>query len=447
MLNKKDIAIIRELAAQVAAIAALPVHEEKRALWRKLNALEPVRPMVMIDQVCWNEAEGDELALRCTTPEGREYEIYLRRTLYQWKHFPVDMVVEPFIRVPKAISTAGFDIGIQEEVVATDPANDVVGHRYLNQFQTEDDLEKIQTPVVTHDPEETERRLAVAHELFDGLLEVRPWGTDPYLSYWDPISMWMGVENALFALIERPDYMHRLVTRMRDGYLGMLDQLEEQGLLCQPQSLIHCTGAYTDELPAPGYTPEKPRTKDLWMFGLAQMFSTVSPQMFKEFEVDYMIPICERYGLVYYGCCDPLEGKMDEVRMIPHVRKVSMSPWVNEERGAEEIGGEFVYSRKPNPAMLADSTFDPDRVRAHLVKTHDICEKYGCPLEFILKDISTIRYEPERLTQWAESPWKWRAAQTSGEPNGQQPEFVAKSHLNAGMSTGSPTRMKKRANA
>jgi hypothetical protein len=67
-----------------------------------------------------------------------------------------------------------------------------------------------------------------------------------------PISTWMGVQNALMALIETPDYMHRLVGRVTDGYLSMLDQLEAQGLLCGPQSLIHCTGAYTDELPAPG---------------------------------------------------------------------------------------------------------------------------------------------------------------------------------------------------
>ncbi len=112
-------------------------------------------------------------------------------------------------------------------------------------------------PRISHDAAETERRLAVAHELFDGLLEVRPWGADPYLSLWDPISTWMGVESALYALVDRPEFMHRLVGRMTDGYLGMLDQLEEQGLLCEPQSLIHCTGAYTDELPAPGYDPRQ----------------------------------------------------------------------------------------------------------------------------------------------------------------------------------------------
>lgn len=402
MLTRHDVGILRELAGRMAGIAALPVQEETRALWRRLNALRPVRPMVMIDQVCWNEMERDgELALQCTDPECRRYEGELRRTLYQWKHFRVDMVVEPWIRVPKAVRNTGFGISVQEQTAVGDPTNSVVGHKYENQFAGDDDLAKLGMPSISHDVEETRRRLAVAHEVFDGIVEVREWGVDPYLSLWDPISMWMGVENALYALVDRPEFMHRLVGRMTEGYLVMLDQLEAQGLLCASQSLIHCTGAYTDELPAPGFDPARPRTRDLWTFGLAQMFSTVSPAMFREFEVDYASRICARFGLVYYGCCDPLDGKMAEVRLIPRVRKVSMSPWVNEERGAAAIGSDFVYSRKPSPALVATDRFDGERVREDLVATRDTCARHGCPLEFILKDISTVRYEPQRLTEWA----------------------------------------------
>jgi hypothetical protein len=403
MPSKEDVQVIRELAARVGEIAALPVQEEKRALWRKLNALEQTRPMVMIDQVCWNEMVfGDDMVLRCEDPECRGYEVLLRRLLCQWDHFRVDMVVEPFIPVHRAIYNTGFGIQIDDEVAVGDPTNDVVGHLYSNQLENDDDLEKVQMPQISHDPAETERRLGVAHELFDGLLEPRLMGMDPgYISLWDPISTWMGVQEALFALIMRPEFMHRLVGRVTDGLMGMLDQLEEQGLLCEPQSLIHCTGAYVDELPAAGYDPEKPRLKDLWAFGLAQMFSTVSPQMFKDYEVDYVSRICERFGIVYYGCCDPLDGKMDEVRMIPNVRKISMSPWVDQERGAQEIGGDYVYSRKPSPAFLAPDIFHPDQVREDLVATRTVCEKHGCPSELILKDISTVRYEPQRLTEWA----------------------------------------------
>ncbi len=403
MINKHDLAILRELASCVAEIAALPVQEEKRKLWRALNALQPERPMVMIDQVCWNEMKpAEELALRCTDPECRQYEESLRRTLFQWRHFPVDMVVEPFIRIPKAIVNTGFGVHAEENILVSDPTNDVVAHRYQNQFRTESDLEKLRMPQVSHDTAETARRLAVAHEIFDGLLEVRPEGADLNYSLWDPIATWMGVENALYALVDQPELMHGLVGRMTEGFLSMIDQLEEQGLLCGPQSLIHCTGAWTDELPAPGYDPQKPRAKDIWMMGLAQMFSTVSPRMFKEFEVDYTSRIAARFGLVYYGCCDPLDQKMKEVRLIPNVRKVSMSPWVNQERGAAEIGHDYVFSRKPSPAFLAHDTFHPDQVREDLLATRKVCEKYGCPLEFILKDISTVRYEPQRLWAWAD---------------------------------------------
>jgi hypothetical protein len=397
-----DRTIIRELAARVADIAALPVQERKKSLWRALNARKPVRPMVMIDQVCWNEMNvGDELTLLCQDAECRGYEERLRRTLFQWKHFPVDSVVEPIFRVPKAIANTGFGISVHEKRAVSDPTNSVVGHKYANQFETEGDLEKILMPRITHDAAETDRRLAVARDLFDGLLEVRAWGADPYLSLWDPISTWMGVENALYAMVDRPEFMHKLVGRVTEGYLSMLDQLESGGLLCGEQSLVHCTGAWTDELPAAGYDPARPRTRDLWMFGLAQMFSTVSPEMFQEFEVDYAGRICARFGLVYYGCCDPLDRKMAEVRRIPNVRKVSMSPWVDEGRGAEAIGRDFVYSRKPNPALLAWDRFDPEAVRQDLLATRRACERNGCPLEYILKDISTVRYQPERLFEWA----------------------------------------------
>ncbi|MGQ9663311.1 MAG: hypothetical protein ACUVWX_13380 [Kiritimatiellia bacterium] len=402
MITKQDKEILRDLAARVAEVATLPVQKEKTRLWRKLNGLEAERPMVMIDQVCWNEMNiDDELTLRCADPECRSYEETLRRTLFQWNHFPVDMVVEPYVRVSRAVHNSGFGITVKEEIAVTDLTNKVVGHRYINQFEKDEDLEKIRTPIITHDAAETDRRLAVAHELFDGILEVRLWGVEPYLSLWDPIATWMGVENALYALADRPEFMHRLVGRVTNGYLRMLDQLEEQGLLCQPQPLIHFTGAYTDELPAPGYNPARPRTKDIWTYGLAQMFATVSPAMFKEFEVDYASRICSRFGLVYYGCCDPLDGKMSEVRMIPNVRKVSMSPWANQERGAAEIGCDFVFSRKPNPAFLATDHFDAELVRKDLVATREICRRYGCDLEFILKDISTVRYQPQRLFEWA----------------------------------------------
>ncbi|MCL4378394.1 MAG: hypothetical protein M1409_08480 [Actinobacteria bacterium] len=161
--------IVRKLAARVAEIAALPIQEKKRVLWRKLNGLKPERPMVMIDQVCWNEMNiDDELTIRCTDSDCRGYEEYLRQTLFRWKYFPVDMVIEPFVNVPMAIENTGFGISVQENTAVTDLNNPVIAHKFINQFQTEEDfLQKIHTPQVRHNSTETARRLILAHELFD----------------------------------------------------------------------------------------------------------------------------------------------------------------------------------------------------------------------------------------------------------------------------------------
>ena len=402
--NDKDRDILRELAGRVGEIASLPVQEEKRRLWRALNGLKPERPMVTIDQVCWTEMNIDgKLDLRCEDRECRSYEDTLRRILLQWEYFPVYMVVEPFIKVRKAVINTAFGISRKEHTLAAFENSSVVSHQFENQFTCIDDvMTKVKMPVVSHDSAETKRRMDRASWLFDGVMPLREEGYEPYIGTWDPIAMYMSVGGALEALVEDPDMMHALVKRMVDGYMIMLDQLEDQGLLCHSQALIHCTGAFTDDLPAPGFNPDKPRLKDIWVFGLAQMLTTVSPAMFDEYEIQYMHPIFERFGLVYYGCCEPLDHKMNEVRKIPNLRKISMSPWAKKERGAEEIGRDYVFSAKPNPAFIAYDAFNEDVVRKDLESTRDICSRYGCPLEIIFKDISTVCKDPMRLKKWAD---------------------------------------------
>jgi len=85
-----------------------------------------------------------------------------------------------------------------------------------------------------------------------------------------------------------------------------------------------------------------------------------------------------------------------------HVRKVSMSPWADTEKVAQRLGKDLVFSDKPNPAFLAGPSWDPEVVRKDLQDTFDACRRHGTPLEFILKDISTVAYEPQRLWEWAD---------------------------------------------
>ncbi|MFW5845400.1 MAG: hypothetical protein ACOCXJ_04155, partial [Planctomycetota bacterium] len=190
--------------------------------------------------------------------------------------------------------------------------------------------------------------------------------------------------------------------RLTSAHLGMLDQLVEQNLLGTNHD-SHFVGSggqgHCDELPAPGFDPERVRPQDLWGQATAQIFSEVSPAMHEEFSLPYDRRWLERFGLACYGCCEPLHRKVDVLRQIPNLRRISMSPWVDVSAGAAAVGRDYVFSRKPNPAIFATDRWDEERVRAGI--RADLAAAAGCNVEFIMKDTRTCRKDPARVVSWA----------------------------------------------
>lgn len=91
---------------------------------------------------------------------------------------------------------------------------------------------------------------------------------------------------------------------------------------------------------------------------------------------------------------------MDIVRKIPRLRRVSMSPWVDWEEGAAAIRQDFIFSAKPNPALLAGDHWETGPAREQLKQILRATRQHGCRLEIVLKDIHTLRREPKRLAEW-----------------------------------------------
>ena len=48
------------------------------------------------------------------------------------------------------------------------------------------------------------------------------------------------------------------------------------------------------------------KAQNVWGRGLAQILASVSPAMHDEFEIQYAMRAMESFGLVYYGCCEPV---------------------------------------------------------------------------------------------------------------------------------------------
>lgn len=402
--SAKDREILRRLASRYMEIASLSVQNEKKELWKALNRGKPVRPMIAIDQLPLNELNtGGELDCRCEDMFCRMLEAPLRLAVYKWEHFPADMVLEPFITVPKKISCSGYAIGADETTLATDKTNGVVSHRYNNLIKTFDDIEKIKDVRYKHDEVLSRLWLDTASALLEGIAPVRQsGGVQFHLGVWDTLSTLMGVDNIYYDILDRPDFIHAVMERITCALLNGIGEADALGICDDTANTCHCSYSYTDELLPDFGAGKGPRARNAWAFGMAQLFTSVSPAVTGEFEIPYISRMAERFGMIYYGCCDRLDDRLDLVKKIPHLKKVSCSPWSDREKFAESIGPGLVMSVKPNPAFLAMDTFEPDAVKKDLEATLAAAKRNNVCVEFILKDISTVRYEPQRLTQWSE---------------------------------------------
>jgi hypothetical protein len=400
VVTKNDKSIIRELAKEVSGLAALDINKERIRRSREMHNLKPGRPLVWIDEIPWHEMDIDgELKLRCETREVREIEQHFRRTIYRWKHIQADMVVEDSIYISKSYSDSGYGINVMEEIAATDNANHIVSHHYVDQLDSEEKLEALKLPVIKALPENDQKNLEAANEIFDGIIPVKPRGYGVYYAPWDEIPRLRGVENCFMDMISNPGFIHKTIAKFTEICVAKYTQMEEQGLMDYNISSLHCTPPYADGIPASDYDGGRVRFKDIWFRGMAQLFSSASPEMQDEFDLQYMRPLMEKCAFSYYGCCEPLDKFIPYLKKVPNMRKIGVSPWANVRSSAEQIGGDYVFARKPNPANVARD-FNKEAVESEIIETIEACIENKCPYEFVLKDISTVNHNPQNLIKW-----------------------------------------------
>ncbi|MFP4443941.1 MAG: hypothetical protein ACLFST_12555, partial [Spirochaetia bacterium] len=169
-MTQENLSVIRPLAERYSELAQLDIQKERLDRYKKTIALEQVRPVVLIDEVPWGELDAEELRLQCSDPGYRGIERFLRRSLYQWDNFQVDMVMLPVFRVAKKIKSTGLGMDVKETRLSGNTGTDIVSHEYTDQLKNEEDLEKIRIPEISYDREGTEQDMEIAEEIFRGLL-------------------------------------------------------------------------------------------------------------------------------------------------------------------------------------------------------------------------------------------------------------------------------------
>ena len=396
-MTQKDKNIVRELAKQYMELATDEKQQDMNRRMLATNDLKLVRPPVLIDEIPWYQMDiNGELICLSEDPEVQRVETLLRRAIYCRKHFKADTIMEPFWRVTMAYDSTGIGLHWKDEIRRTDDTNNIVSHQYEDLLENEENLELIKIPTFTARPDKDERAIAFCTELLGDSMPVKLCGRRYlYDAAWDKIVRYRGMEAVIYDFYDRPEYLHAIRQRFLDIVKAEMDFVEQHLHVDPTAPNLHCTPAAVSGLAEDGW-------KATWYRTMAQGFSDVSPAMHDEFDIQYSLQIADRFAYTYYGCCEPLDRKLDVIFKIPNLRKVGVAPWAREEVMAERLGGKYVYARKPNPANVAIST-DAEVIRHETEKTVKLCQRYGCPVEFVLKDISTVSHRPENLIVWAQT--------------------------------------------
>lgn len=397
-VSARDREVLRALARRVRDIAALPVMAERKRLWYAHNAAKGERPMVLaFPEGAWGEmCTGADCV--CEDALMRSWELDLRRRIYWFENINDDNTLEPYFAIPWQVAQSGYGVDIHR--THGENRGSFTWEPPLANLGA--DLKKLHHREITVDRGRTQALAAAAEHVFGDILSVRITGSAAVgCGMTNDAIQLIGIEGFMLAMYDDPDGVHALMSFLRDDRQQALDCFEREGLLTLNNENGY-TGsggvAYTKELPQRGYVPGYPAMlRDLWGFAESQETVGVSPEMFAEFILPYQVPLLERFGLNCYGCCEPVDQRLTYILPIKGMRRISISPWSDQASCAEQMGDRYVFSRKPNPAMIC-AQFNEDEIRADLRKTLAVAGE--CNLEIIMKDTHTVQHDPSRITRW-----------------------------------------------
>ena len=197
-------------------------------------------------------------------------------------------------------------------------------------------------------------------------------------------------------MMNESDEYHELMNFVTEDMIRCLRWQERQGILFLNNGNDQ-TGAgnicFTDELPSPGFSGTV-RSRDMWGHINSQDSVGISPGQFHEFVFPSLEKLGNQFGLVYYGCCEPVHAYWDmSLSRLPNLRKISISHWCDEAFMAERLaspGCNVIYSRKPSPNFIGvKKEFDEEEFTAYIKRTATLL-KNRVRAEFVFRDIYVL---------------------------------------------------------
>lgn len=399
MCTPKEKARLRELAKRQVELANSPVNLERVELWKRHNAFKGERPVIHIEVGTFRQ-ETIEPLLQCKTPFARMVEYNLLQNFYNFEQFDDDRVVPPYYMVNYITGFTLFGHYVKESVLKDDNGIEL-GHQFKHIItDLHDDFDIVMSKSrYTVTKQTTYQQKKVLEDIFGDILPVRLSMNSLYAVPTQQVVHMMGMENMMFAMYDYPDEFKQMMDRIAEDYIEYFKYLEKKDCLLpntEFEGLAQGSMCFWPEKP----DHDKILTTDVWGFMDSQETVGISPDMFEEFIFPCYEKIGKLFGRLSYGCCEPVSAVWDCVKRFDNLKKVSISPWCDEEMMADELRGkDIIYHRKPSPNFLGvGAELDEAGFREHIEKT--IKTARGCHLEITQRDVYTINHDLDKVRRY-----------------------------------------------
>ena len=345
----------------------------------------------------------------------------MRITLRQADELGDDLVIEPYYRLGWRMAFSDYGVPVQISAPATKEGS--IAYSFSFPIATPADVGKLRTRSIGVDRQKSLHLKDKLEEAIGDLLPIKLGNYDPFVYEFDvgeygdlgftgnfffgltwQLYRFIGNQRLLYWVYDAPETLHALMSYLLEDRFALFEYFERERLLdhnTDGQMAGPRSYGYVSDLPAPN-TPGDTRLKHLWGWAESQEFEMLSPAMYQEFVLPYLARLSERFGLIYYGCCERIDDRLPMIQQaIPNLRSVSVSGWSNLGRVAEMVGQKYVYSRKPRPAYISGPNPDWDLLEKDLRNTYAAAR--DCNLEILFRDVYTTCGDRHRLR--AGSTW------------------------------------------
>ncbi len=393
MFAQAELACVRALADQVAAIARSERMRAIRKRWRDVNELAaPDRAPVWCRPVgCWAELLPEE-SLVCRDPLLRGIERTLRQALVK-EVIGDDSIVNPWYDVPRVFDVEPTNVwGVEVRHHAATAAGGAWG--YDPPIKTADDLRMLRQPRFSYNARKTDERLNATAEALGEALPVRlRCGGLLSATLGTAVADLLGMSEMMLLMAMAPEIVHQVTRHVADAVAAADRYLVEQGLLDRNNDgTMLCSDDF-----GPASGSGAPGLKNLWCAINSQEYDQVSPAMWREFCLAYQLPLLAAFGRAAYGCCENLTHKLDDVLAIPNLRIIVCSAWTSLDAVLTKASPEHVimWRQKASDVVMPHTL---DGIRRDL--DEGTRRLKGRPHQIVLRELQTLAGHPDRLKEW-----------------------------------------------